>query len=583
VAALGAADEGASPGEGAIVSVSELSYTYPTGDTPVLRNVSFHISPGELVVVVGSSGSGMSTLALCLTGLIPHALGGSMEGRVEVDGLVTAEREVAEIGTHVGLVFQDPDSQFCGIYVEDELAFGLENLGFAPEAIRERVARTLALTNLAHLKDRLVTELSGGQKQRVAIASILTLEPRILILDTPTANLDPASAVQLFDLVTRLRAELGITVIVIENHLDDIIGQADRLIVLHDGALLAEGCPRDVIEAHGHEMLRAGIELPTLAHAGLVAREMGYLVPELPLSVDEAIEALGPLASSLRPTLQANVADSEPIIEVRELSFVYGSGVQALDSVTFDVRRGDIVGLLGANGSGKTTLAMNLVGLLKPSSGDAVVAGKSIAATDLRTLALSVGYVFQYPEHQFVAASVFDEIAFGIRVNAPNTPKSEVADRVASTIETLGLAGLEGRHPFSLSTGQKRRLSVATMLVLDPAVLILDEPTTGQDRRNIDDIATLMVDMNARGITIVVITHDMVFVEDHVRTAVVLDGGRVRWQGPPSEMFQLMGAAGPLRPPPLYGVWEHPERSTSPRSSPLTPASLKRALAQRAA
>jgi energy-coupling factor transporter ATP-binding protein EcfA2 len=518
-----------------IIEVSDLTYYYPREEEPVLRDVNLEIRPGEFVLLIGPSGCGKSTLALCLNGIIPTVLGGRIKGRVLVDGVDTRESTVYELGTKIGIVFQDPDAQLCNLYVEEEVAFGPCNLMMAEEEVLGRVATALRDVGETEIRHRLIYEISGGQKQRTAIASVLAMRPKILLFDEPTANLDPLGAVQIFDLMKRINQETGISVIVIEHNVDPVMCHADRLLLMEKGTIRYDGPPRELVREKGRFIVTGlGLRIPQVCELGLMMQEKGVPLDPFPLSVGEAVEAISRQKDRLRFVAGLSIelerpAVAQPVIETQDLGFTYPDGTQAVRDVSLQIDRGDVVAIVGENGSGKTTLSSLFVGLNRPTSGKGTVCGLDLAQAGIRELTAKVGYVFQYPEHQFVEDTVYEEVAFSLK--AQKRPPEEVSERVVQVLELLGLEQDGERHPLRLSMGQKRRLSVATMLILNTDVLILDEPTTGQDRKNIDNIMDIMMGANGSGTTIIVITHDMNLVARYCNKVMVMERGEVVFYG----------------------------------------------------
>jgi energy-coupling factor transporter ATP-binding protein EcfA2 len=524
-----------------IVSVSDLAYCYQGEDERVLDAVDLQVHPGEFVLVIGPSGCGKSTLALCLNGIIPTVLGGRIKGRVHVEGIDTRESTVFELGTKIGIVFQDPDAQLCNLYVEEEVAFGPANLMMDKDEVLKRVESALRDVGEREIRHKLIYEISGGQKQRVAIASVLAMEPNILLFDEPTANLDPLGAVQIFDLMKRINQEMGITIIVIEHNVDSVMCHADRLILMEQGTIRYNGPPRELMQERGRFILDdLGLRIPQVCELGLVMEKKGIPLRPFPLTVQEAAEAISQHRDRLKflpkPSAVPRPNESGPVIQTYGLNFVYPDGTHAVKDVSLDMDRGDVVSIIGKNGSGKTTLTSLFVGLNKPTSGKGTVCGLDLATASIRELTSKVGYVFQYPEHQFVEDTVYKEVAFSLK--AQKRPEEEVDTRVRQVLELLGLEQERDKHPLRLSMGQKRRLSVATMLILNTDVLILDEPTTGQDRKNIDNIMQIMMDSNKLGTTIILITHDMNLVAKYSNRILVMDEGEAVFYGSKGDFFR---------------------------------------------
>jgi energy-coupling factor transport system ATP-binding protein len=526
-----------------IVRVTDLTYYYPGDPEPVLRDVNLEIYPGEFALLIGPSGCGKSTLALTLNGIVPLVYGGRIKGQVFIDGVDTRTSSVYGLGTKIGIVFQDPDSQLCNLRVEDEVAFGPANLTMSVDDVLARIERSLQDVDESEIRHRLIYEISGGQKQRVAIASILAMEPKIIVFDEPTANLDPRGAVQLFDFIKKLNREKGVTVVVIEHIVDSVMRHADRLLLMEEGTIRYNGLPRDIMQANGRFVVDTlGLRIPQVSELALRLADKGLALDPFPLSLGEAAEAICKVKERVEfspspPTRPPGVPVGEGMgvraIQAEHLDFVYSDGTHAVKDVSLTIEKGDVVGIVGKNGSGKTTLTSLFIGLNKPTSGTAAVSGLDIGQATTRDLAGKIGYVFQYPEHQFVEDTVYKEVAFSLK--AQKRPPEEVEARVNQVLELLALEKMKEKHPFRLSMGQKRRLSVATMLILNLDTLILDEPTTGQDRKNIDNIMDIMMEVNQKGTTVILITHDMNLVARHCSRILVMDAGEVVFFGSKSE------------------------------------------------
>ncbi len=548
-----------------MIRVENLSYWYPKTETPALQDIHFHVQPGELVLVTGQSGSGKSTLLHCLKGLIPHMYGGNIQGKIIVNGQDISQLSVVEISKHVGLVMQDPESQFCNLFVRDEVAFGLENMKLDPAVCIRRTADALVAVNLQHCADRTVIELSGGEKQRVAIATILAMEVPILLLDEPTANLDSKSGREIIQFVSKLR-ESGKTILLIQHELDEAIHLVDKLLLLEGCTILDFGHPREIIEKYGsHLTSEHHIGLPQIAHAALRTHRW-FSFDRLPLSAAEFATYVRhvPVGQVVVPIeSQADTTNgSLPMVEAEEVHYAYPhTKKEAVKGISLKVRPSEVTAILGKNGSGKSTLARILVGLLEPQIGKVKLHGQDVHRLKKHQIHNLTGYVFQYPEHQFLAQTVAKEIAYGLEVQ--QQPEEKIHKIVSETIVSLRLSGAEQRHPFSLSGGEKRRLSVATMLVLEPQLLILDEPTYGLDEGNLLNMVRFLFEqLRKKGVTILFITHDLRLVAEHADRAVVLHDGKLTFDGPPTQLFndtELMEQAE-LVPPPIVELVQALER-----------------------
>ncbi|MDQ7029281.1 MAG: ABC transporter ATP-binding protein [Ardenticatenia bacterium] len=528
-----------------------VTFTYDGATAPALQDLRLDVSADEFVLVLGPAGSGKSTLLRCLNGLIPHRIPGKLRGRVTVAGRDVAHHDVYQMAELVGLVFQDPEAQFVMLYVEDEVAFGLENLCYPRSVMWPRVRQALEQVGLTHKLGARLDRLSGGEKQKVALASVLAMHPRVLALDAPTAHLDPKSAHEFWGLMRRLRATGGRTIIAVEHRVDELLDVADRLVVLdHGGQVVLDMPPRHVgLQANVATLRALGVWVPQVWELAAV---LGVDDPA-PATLDELFEAAHLRLAAISPSPEASPGRTDsgtpPLVRARKLSYTYPDGTQALHDITLDVQEGDFCALVGRNGAGKTTLARLMAGVLVPPPGTLFLAGRDLAGLSPREIAAHVGYVFQNPEHQFVATTLFDELAYSLRVRG--VEEATVRRRVFEFLERFGLDDHMAAHPFELSRSQQRLLSVAAVLIAEPRLLILDEPTLALDRTSATALMDHLRTLNQNGTTILLITHDMQLVAEYVRTAVVMARGDVLFHGPVHQLFgrpDVLEAAA-LRPP----------------------------------
>jgi len=537
-----------------VIRLENLSFRYRAGKEPALRDVTCHIRPGELVGLLGRSGAGRSTLAATLNGTIPHLVRGDLTGRIRIDGEDIRTKRPRDLADRIGFVFQDFEAQLFSTNVSLEVAFGPENLGVDRAEIARRVERCLGMVRLSHLSHKAPAALSGGQKQRLALASILALAPKILVLDEPTSDLDPAGRRELLDAIQSLRQTGDLTLLMIDPQTDEM-DWADRLIVLDGGRIAMDGPPAALWD-RADELDALGVKGFTLATLG---RRLG-LTERWPdaLSAAEAIRRGGwqPVAGAverLRATDDARGA-GEVLLEVENLIHRYPDGTEALGGVSCTVRRGEFVAILGQNGSGKTTLVKHLNGILAPTEGEIRLAGRSLRGQPPTVLSRQVGLVFQNPDHQIFAERVWDEVAFGPRLHGLS--EADVRRRVEEALDAVGLADLGDMDPFILTKGSRQRVAVASTLATKPDVIILDEPTTGLDYRELQGMMALIQRLNAAGHTIVIITHAMDIAAAHARRVVLMQGGRILRDGPTREVFAdetCIGRTG-LAPPPVVQV-----------------------------
>jgi energy-coupling factor transport system ATP-binding protein len=551
-----------------VVALRGITYAYEGEDTPVLHDVSLNVDAGEFVLILGPSGCGKSTLLQLLNGTIPHTLKGTLSGDAAVCGKPIAETKVASFATDVGMVFQDPDAQIICTRVGDEVCFGLENLCRPASEILGRQADALAAVGLDGFAERSVFDLSGGQKQRVSIAAVLAARPRLLVLDEPTANLDPAGMKEVFALLKALH-RAGTTIVMVEHRVDELADHISRVIMMDRGAIIFDGLPRAAFAQPRAARSEEGANVPVgawypqvseFALALAAACHLSLAAGTLPLNVAEAV-ALAQRFVGAVPAGRAAVAaapqepDAVPLLRVDHLHFGYERGRPILADVSLELGRGELVALCGRNGSGKTTLARLIMGIAEAPRGTILLDGKDLSALGPKEISAQVGYVFQNPDHQFVTDRVWDEVAYGLEVRG--YAESAVRERVDEVLGIVDLARYADRSPFSLSLGERRRLSVATMLVLEPRLLILDEPTIGQDHERAQLLMGLMARLRERyRTTVLMITHDVRLVADWADRAIVLSRGRLLFDGLPQDMFgddALLGESGLLTPP-IYAI-----------------------------
>jgi energy-coupling factor transport system ATP-binding protein len=525
------------------VSVRGLGCTYADADTPALRDVDCVLPPGALAVVMGRSRAGKSTLARCLTRIVPCFLAGRVTGEIELLGASIRERRVGELAGTIGMVFQDFEAQLFSTDVTQEVVFGLEHTGVPPADMPGRVSQALAAVGLTGFEGRDPTTLSGGEKQRLAIAGLLALRPPIMVFDEPTTDLDPVGRAEVLHTLARLRAE-GLTLVVIEHDTAAAL-DADQLLILRDGRVLAHGTPRALL-ADVATCAAAGVRAPDTAR---VFAALG--LPEPPFDVAAAADALR--AHGLVPVPRDDAPpavrrDGVPLVSVRGLRHRYPDGREALAGVSLAIHAGDFVALIGRNGSGKTTLGKHLNGLLSPTTGEVIVGGRPVGELSLERLAQSVGYVFQDPDHQLFAATVVEEVAFGPR--NLGLPAAEVSARVAEVLAAVDLHERDA-DPFVLDKGARQRLAVAAVLALRPDVLVLDEPTTGLDFPEQQQMMELLRRLHRAGRTVVIITHTPWVIAEYAERVVLLADGRVHYDGPLRPFFadEALVAAAAFRPP----------------------------------
>lgn len=509
-----------SPSETAIATVLALTYSYPDADAPALRNLNWSVAPGEFVTVTGPSGSGKSTLLRCLNGLTPHFSGGTFDGVVTVAGHDTRHYSPRVLAHLTGFVFQDPEAQFVTARVDDELAFGMEQLGVPALTMRKRVEEVLDLLGIAALRDREIHTLSGGEKQRVAVAAALALQPSILALDEPTSQLDPWGAEEVLAALTRLNEDLGLTVILAEHRLERVVSHADRLTLLDRGGMIAlDGPPREVLQ-----QVDAG-ELPALLSLG---QRLDWR--PLPLSIKEGRRAqrcdVARGRSPAAPPADPAQPGGPPIVRLQRVSAGWERRV-VLREIELEVRPGELLALMGRNGSGKTTLLRLIAGLHRPTSGQVLFDEQDAARMHPADIAQTVGYLPQNPSSLFFAETLGAELAFTRKHQKRGTRDPH---------EILALVGLEHameRNPRDLSGGERERAALAAVLVGNPRILLLDEPTRGMDAARKRALAETLRRLRLDGVAILLATHDVELVAEVATRVVLLGDGRIVADGGP--------------------------------------------------
>ena len=539
--------------------------------------VTLSISAGEVVLLLGPSGCGKSTLALALDGLVPHAVPAELEGTVRVAGLDTRDHGVGVLSAHVAMVFQDPDAQVVTGTLLDEVAFGPENQLVPVAEVLARAERALKLVGLWARRDENPDRLSGGGRQRLAIACALAMAAPVLVLDEPTANLDPAGIDEVYAVLRELASERDHAIVLVEHNLDAAVDIVDRVVVLDaDGHVTIDGPARQVLRERADALLALGVWLPVSTLAAMRLRDAGVTLDPLPLTPAELATALDaqPVLPAPASAFQSDPSEGDRAIRVRGLSVRRGGrrGPVVVHDVDLDVAAGDFVAIVGTNGAGKTSLLQAIAGVIPPPAGTVELLGLDPARADARTLSRRIGFVFQNPEHQFVAHSALGELELGLRVHG--VPEVDRADAAMRMLRRFGLEQLGDQHPFLLSGGQKRRLSVGTALIAGAPVLALDEPTFGQDRERAAELLDMLRALNHQGTTVLIVTHDLQLVADYATRVVVMRDGRILGVGPTAEVLAgpLIDDAG-LRHPPLAratrGLANHPEWHGVSRMSQL--------------
>lgn len=533
----------------AIIEMECVSFSYGTAadGAYALKDIDLSVEEGTFVGLIGPSGAGKSTLASAITGAIPHHYRGRLFGSTLVAGLDTCEASLTDIAKVAGSVLQDIDAQMVASVVEDELLFGLENFGIDHREIEGRIASALDAVGIADLRHREIATLSGGQKQKVAIAAILAMTPRVIVMDEPTSALDPASARDVFEVLRRAKELTGMTVILIEQTVALLAEYCDRVVVIDQGRIALDGTPTDVF-SHGETLRAIGVDTPrtvrisnSLAEAGLAPNDS----PALTLDGAESLVAgiLAPGLSESSPIVPRtlgdrpgarNTVDERPIIvDVAGAAYSYGTGQAGIEGINLTVRAGEILAVVGQNGAGKTTFTKLLNGLIKPSAGVVRIAGLDTRTTPVSVLASHAATLFQNPDRQLCRNTVVEEISFGLELQG--APADAARERALHVAATFGLP--ENASPFNLSRGQRQMVALASVVALEPELIILDEPTSGLDYRECMTVMETVRQRALDGAAVVMVCHDMEVVSDFADTLAVMTEGRLIEVGPSREVF----------------------------------------------
>lgn len=515
------------------IHIENLNFAYRNGKGKALDSINFDLREEEMVILMGRAGAGKSTLCRCLNGVIPKFQKGEFSGDIQVFGEPAKDKKIYELAQNVGLVFQDFEPQLFSTSVELEVAFGPENIALPREEIAKRVEYALKTVELDGFEHRQPYNLSGGEKQRLAIASILSIKPRVLVLDEPTTDLDPQGRYNILSALRKMK-EKSISLIIIEQDAEDIM-EADRIVIMDSGRILASGDVREIL-SNVSLLEQHGIRPPQI-----VKLFDGAAIDPLPITAEEAYEQLSdPFDESKFKVLQREDKEREDkygsiAIEVRNLKHSYPAMSDVLTGIDLQIREGEFVAMVGQNGSGKTTLAKHFNGLLRPSAGNISCFGKDASKMNVSELGKIVGYVFQNPDHQIFASNVREELAFGPKNYGLS--EAEISENISQALSAVALEGYEESAPFSLTKGERQRVAVASVLACKPEVLVLDEPTTGLDYLQQKSMMELLRSLNEAGHTIVIITHAMWVVAEYAHRAVVMHNGSIMMDGTVREVF----------------------------------------------
>ncbi len=500
-----------------MITFENFSFSYLDAKENALKNISFSVNDGDFLGIIGSSGAGKTTLSCAINGIIPHHFKGDYYGKVTVDGQDVFDTEACSLSRIIGSVFQDIDSQMTCASVEDEILFGLENFDFEKAEIEERVNWVLTELGIENLRERDISSLSGGQKQKVAIAAILALRPKYLVLDEPTGELDPSASRNIFRILKELNQKYSLTVIVIEQKIRLLCEYASHLAFIEKGKLKFYGTVKEVL-THRNE----------LADLGLNHERVGKVLDAL-ADGKPAAEIIEIEQNSFIKKESTKVSGSEAVLSLQNVSFGYDENA-LIENTDFSVYKGDFLALTGENGSGKSTLSKLMGGILKPAAGDIFVNGLNTRKTRNSVLARHIGFLFQNPDRQLCCYTIKDEIAFGLKA-------LKLPDAEKRTEEILSRFGFDGDiPPFSLSRGQRQQLALASIIAVHPSIMILDEPTTGLDYKECIELMNAVRELNQAGTTVIMVCHDMEIVRDYAERMVIVGHGKILADGNPADL-----------------------------------------------
>ena len=510
-----------------IISFRNFSFQYRAQKRPTLTDIDLEIYPGERVLIAGPSGSGKSTLAGCINGLNPFSNPGACTGTLTVDGVDAPHSSIFGLSAHVGTVLQDPDGQFIGLTVGEDIAFALENSCTPQDEMHAITRHAAELVGIENHLGYAPHELSGGQKQRVSLAGVMVDQVRILLFDEPLANLDPATGKQAIELIDEIQKKTDTTVLIIEHRLEDVLWRnVDRIVLVNGGTILADLRPDELLS--GSLLAENGIREPlyvtALRYAGvdITPDKHPAHVDSLVLDDTDTQKLRDWFTARPRPAAQP---EREPLLEVKGLCFGYQKGQQTLRDVSFSIGKGEMVSIVGRNGAGKSTLSKLICGFETPDAGEIFLNGKPLAEENIRRRARHIGYVMQNPNQMISKTMIYEEVALGLQRSG--LTEEQIREKVEATLRVCGLYPFRNWPISALSFGQKKRVTIASVLVLDPELILLDEPTAGQDFRHYTDIMEFLRGLNARGVTVVMITHDMHLMLEYTRRALVFCDGRL--------------------------------------------------------
>ena len=510
-----------------IISFKNFSFQYRAQKKPTLQDINLDICPGERVLIAGPSGSGKSTLAACINGLNPFSNSGECTGTLMVDGVDAPHSSIFDLAAHVGTVLQDPDGQFIGLTVGEDIAFSLENNCTPQPEMKEIVQHAAELVGIENHLGFAPHELSGGQKQRVSLAGVMVDDVKILLFDEPLANLDPATGKQAIELIDTIQQKTDTTVLIIEHRLEDVLWRnVDRIVLVNEGRILADLCPDDLLSGSllAENGIREPLYLTAMRYAGIAVTPEKHPAHIDSVVLDKADTARLHSWFQAEP-LPAPKPAPEPLLEVRDLCFGYNKGQHTLQNVSFSIGKGEMVSIVGRNGAGKSTLSKLICGFETQDSGEIYLNGKDLKDENIRRRAKHIGYVMQNPNQMISKTMIYDEVAMALQ--GSGLTEEQIREKVDDTLKVCGLYPFRNWPVSALSFGQKKRVTIASVLVQDPELILLDEPTAGQDFRHYTDIMEFLQGLNTRGVTVVMITHDMHLMLEYTPRALVFCDGQL--------------------------------------------------------
>ncbi|MGP0128740.1 MAG: ABC transporter ATP-binding protein [cyanobacterium endosymbiont of Rhopalodia musculus] len=562
-----------------IARLENVSYLYPNSSKPVLENISLNIAQGEFLGIVGPTGAGKTTLCLTLNGIIPQFYGGRFFGYVTVGGLDTIKQTVSTLAQYVGVVFEDPETQLLSTSVENEIAFALENLLVEPDEIITRIPQVLAAVRLEGTEKKHPQELSGGQKQRLAIAAALALQPKLLILDEPTSQLDPIGSQEVFATVKELNQELGVTIVMVSHAAEEMAEFSDRIALLSEGKLLFTGSPHQIYSEI--ELLQAqNLRPPEVAQTFYYINQKGITVPQIPITLDKGLSTLKriqnnvAIAPSLTPPKAYARNREKLVLSTENLTYIYENGTKALNQVSLDIYQGEYVLIAGQNGAGKSTLVKHFLNLLSPSQGIVKICQRNIKTFSVSELSCFIGYVGQNPDNQIFNMTVEKEVSFALE--NLNYSAERIDEEVRKNLETMGLLKYRHVHPLSLPKGDRARILIAAILAMEPDIIIFDEPTTGQDYHGSLSILEMSRQLHKMGKTVIIITHHLYLMPDYAQRAIIMGKGTILLDAPIREVYYEIDLLKStyLTPPQTVFLGKSLSQSSGQNYRVLTPIEL---------